>query len=80
MIPAFLSNAASCTFFNTISQVSIEALRETGEVVEKEEKKRDKESAWVSEDERYKKEKYGDRKAERKMRIVKFEREKVEIE
>ena len=52
MIPAFLSNAASCTFFNTISQVSIEALRETGEVVEKEEKKRDKESAWVSEDER----------------------------
>ena len=40
MIPAFLSNAASWTFLNTISQVSIEALRETGEVVEKEEKKK----------------------------------------
>ena len=34
----------------------------------------------MSEDERYKKDKYGDRKAERKMWIVKFEREKVEIE
>ena len=27
-MPAFLSNAASCTFLNTISQVSIDALRD----------------------------------------------------